>query len=318
MTAEAPTGEQHANTWRAVRRVAAFAYFTVLLVRIVIAGVPTYRLTLMGFVIAGLAVTCIGRGWRRLAWVVIDWLPFTLVLFLYDRSRGLATAVNLPVHERDIATAEKDLFGGSVPTVWLQRHFLDPTHIHWWDAAATLVYTTHFLATPILAALLWLRRRPLWLSYITRVVALAFAGLLTYIVFPEAPPWYAARDGVIAPVVRSSARGWEWLHVQTASQVLASAQADGPNPVAAMPSLHMAFATLVALFVASRIASRWRYLLYAYPAVMGLVLVYTAEHYVLDLVAGVLYAFVVDAAVTRWETSRALRREFAEAEPVLA
>lgn len=280
-------------------------YFLGLAILVVFDGIPTGRLNLMTIVVLGLAISSIGHGWRRLLRVLLDWLPFTLVLMVYDLSRGLATALNMPLHESDIVSAENWLFGGNIPTVWLQDHFYTAATVHWYDALATLVYTSHFLATPILAAVLWLRNREVWVAYITRVVVLAFAGLVTYVLFPEAPPWLAARDGLIAPVGRLSARGWIWLHAGDVQDLLDEAQRDGSNPVAAMPSLHVAFATLVALCIAGRLASRWRYLLALYPLAMGLVLVYTGEHYVLDLVAGVAYALIVHLLVSRWERRRA-------------
>jgi membrane-associated phospholipid phosphatase len=89
---------------------------------------------------------------------------------------------------------------------------------------------------------------------------------------------------------------------------LAKAQTDGSNPVAAMPSLHTAFATLVALTIAARFRSRWRYLLVLYPVAMGFTLVYCGEHYVLDLVAGVVYALAAHFALNRWEARRDRRR----------
>jgi membrane-associated phospholipid phosphatase len=267
-------------------------------------GVPTGRLTLMAITVVGLAIATLGHGWRRLLRVVLDWLPFTLVLMAYDQSRVVATVVNLPLHEQDIASAESWLFGGDIPAAWMQHQFYTPAAVHWYDALATLVYASHFLATPALAAVLWLRNRAMWLGYITRVIVLAFTGLVTYVLFPEAPPWLAARDGLIDPVARTSARGWIWLHAGNLREILDGAQRDGANPVAAMPSLHVAFATLVALFIAGRLTGRWRYLLALYPVAMGLVLVYTGEHYVLDLVAGVGYALIVHAVVSRWERSR--------------
>jgi membrane-associated phospholipid phosphatase len=297
--------ELRLNRWRHVRRTAAIAYFICLAVIIVVDGVPTGRLNLMVIIVVGLAISSLGYGWRRLARVVLDWLPFTLVLMVYDLSRGLATAVDMPLHEHDIARAESWLFGGNVPTVWLQDHFYTPGAVHWYDALATLVYTSHFLATPILAAILWLRNRTVWLAYISRVIALAFAGLVTYVLFPEAPPWLAARDGLIDPVARLSARGWIWLHAGHVQHLLDNAQRDGSNPVAAMPSLHVAFATLVAICIGGQLVGRWRYLLALYPVAMGLVLVYTGEHYVLDLIAGVAYAVIVHTLVSRWERSRA-------------
>jgi len=302
---EATGDELRLNRWRRIRRCAGAAYFLGLVVLVVADGVPTGRLNLMSIIVVGLAISTIGHGWRRLLRVLLDWLPFTLVLMVYDLSRGLATAIDMPLHESDIASAENWLFGGNIPTLWLQDHFYTPAAVHWYDALATLVYTSHFLATPVLAAVLWLRNRAVWVAYITRVVALAFAGLVTYVLFPEAPPWLAARDGLIDPVSRLSARGWIWLHAGDVEDLLDAAQRDGSNPVAAMPSLHVAFATLVALCIAGRLIRRWRYLLALYPVAMGLVLVYTGEHYVLDLVAGVAYALLVHVLVLRWERSRA-------------
>jgi len=136
---------------------------------------------------------------------------------------------------------------------------------------------------------------------------LAVAGLATYCLFPAAPPWMAARDGLSEPVARLSSRGWVWLHMDSLDDVLADAQHDGANPVAAMPSLHIAFAVLVALVLGGMLRSRWRYLLALYPVAMGLALVYTGEHYVVDLLAGAFYAVVVHLALNRWDRWRAVR-----------
>jgi membrane-associated phospholipid phosphatase len=294
--------------WQRVRRLAYAGYAAGLVWIVIVDGVPTGRAALAGIVMTGLVLTSIGQSWRAALQVVVDWLPFTAVLLLYDRTRGIADTLGIRLHEADIVRAETWCFGGTEPTVWLQQHLYNPSHVYWYDALCTLVYTSHFLATPILAAVLWLRDRAQWLRYITRVVVLAVAGLITYCVFPEAPPWFAARDGLSAPVERLSARGWGWLHIGNLDQALADAQKDGSNPVAAMPSLHAAFAVLVAIMIAGRIRSRWRFLLALYPAAMGFTLVYCGEHYVLDLAVGVAYALAVHYAVSRWELRRAERR----------
>ena len=295
------------DSWRIVRWSAYCIYFAVLAWITVQYGVQTSRLTLAAIIMSGLALTSIGRGWRATVQVVVDWLPFTAVLLLYDRTRGIADGLGINVHEQDILDAEKWLFGGSEPTVWLQQHLYDAAHVHWYDALVTLVYTSHFLATPILAAVLWLHDRALWLRYISRVIALALVGLLTYCLFPEAPPWMAARDGLTDPVARLSARGWVWFHFENLNGVLARAQQDGANPIAAMPSLHLAFAVLVALTIGARLRARWRWLLALYPVAMGFTLVYTGEHYVLDLIVGAGYAFAVHLLLNRWDRRRAFR-----------
>ncbi len=301
--------------WRRLRWAAYAVYFAALAWVCVTHGVPTQRAWLAVIIMTGLGLTSIGHTWRHARQVLVDWLPFSAVLLLYDRTRGVADKLGISLHESDIVHAEKWCFGGTEPTIWLQQHLYNPSHVYWYDALCTLIYTSHFLATPILAAILWIRDRALWLRHISRVILLSVTGLITYCVFPEAPPWLAARDGLTAPVFRLSARGWIWLHIGNLNKILADAQNDGTNPVAAMPSLHVAFATLVAIMIGTRMRSRWRYLLALYPAAMGFTLVYCGEHYVLDLVAGVIYALAVHLILNAWEARRRARADVARSDP---
>jgi len=292
---------QQLQRWRLIRRGAGLAYLALLVTVVLAIGVPTDRGSLLLIVLAGLGITCLGRGWRAFRQALLDWLPFTAVLIAYDYSRGVADALGMPLHVADVAAVDRFAFG-QVPTVWLQNRFFDPGSPHWYDAVATLVYASHFLATPITAAILWIRDRAVWVKFARRVIVLALAGLSTYILFPAAPPWYAAQVGVIEPVVRASGRGWYWLHINHAGNLLQEGQR-ASNDVAAMPSLHTAYATIITLFVIHATRSRWRWLMVAYPVIMGLALVYTAEHYVIDVVLGVVYAFIVDRLCTMWERS---------------
>jgi membrane-associated phospholipid phosphatase len=76
------------------------------------------------------------------------------------------------------------------------------------------------------------------------------------------------------------------------------------NPVAAMPSLHAGIAFLVALYGIQRLHTRWRWLLALYPLAMSTALVYNAEHYVIDILAGALLAVLVLVGCQAWESSR--------------
>ena len=297
--------------WSRVRLAAFGVYALALVLLVVLNGVPTQRPLVVSIVVTALALTAIGEGWHRLKQVLVDWVPFAIVLLLYDRTRGLAHGLSVPLHEKDIVQAEEWIFGGTTPTVWLQQHLYDPATVHWYDALCTLVYTSHFLATPVLAAVLWIRNRRSWLRFISRVIVLSLAGLVTYIAFPEAPPWMASQHGLIAHVDRLSPRGWAWFGFDSVGDLLEKAQnSPDSNPVAAMPSLHVAFAVLVAIFVGTalrRRLPRLRWLLALYPLAMGFTLVYDGEHYVLDLVFGVLYALATHVALTRWEARRHAR-----------
>lgn len=77
------------------------------------------------------------------------------------------------------------------------------------------------------------------------------------------------------------------------------------NPVAAMPSLHAAVPALLALFLWPGSQWWWRLAACGYALAMAWTLLYTGEHYVVDVVAGWLGAAVAVA------TARlvALRRE---------
>jgi membrane-associated phospholipid phosphatase len=303
----APDPSEDEIRWRRIRRRVFVGWGIVVAAIVVFVGVPTDRGSITLLVLSLLAIPCLGKGWRSYLRVLIDWIPFTAVLVIYDYSRGIASRIGMPLHMKDVADADKALFGGTVPTVWLQDHMLKAGDPRWWDAVTTVCYSTHFFATPIIAAVLWIRDRALWVAFISRIIALSLAGLLTYIFFPAAPPWYAAREGVIPPVIRASSRGWLELHINHAGNLVQQGQL-ASNPVAAMPSLHTAFATIITLFVIRRFRTPWRWLMVLYPCLMGFSLVYMAEHYVVDVVAGVVYALLVDLAIGRWERRRARRR----------
>jgi len=139
---------------------------------------------------------------------------------------------------------------------------------------------------------------------------LSAAGLITYVLYPAAPPWLAAKDGVIEPVRRLSATGWDVLGMPHAGALLAESQAQ-VNKVAAVPSLHTAFAVLVCLVLFPVARRAWmRAGLIAYALVMPLVLVWSGEHYVIDTLLGALYAagVVLAAALTRPAVAAVRRR----------
>jgi membrane-associated phospholipid phosphatase len=233
---------------------------------------------------------------------VVDWVPLAALLVLYDLSRGMADQLGVAVHVAAPAAADRFLGGGTLPTAWLQHHW----DARWWEAVATLVYSSHFVVTPVVLAVLWLRDRARWVRYARLVIALSAAGLVTYVLYPAAPPWLAARDGVIEHVDRISSSGWAVLGLPKAGAVLHSGQGQ-VNAVAAVPSLHTAFAVLTCLVLLPLARHRWqRAALVAYAVLMPVVLVWSGEHYVVDTLLGALYAGLVWALVPR--LARLLRR----------
>ncbi len=271
-------------------------------------GLPVARDRLFIWIFLGLVAFTLtdlrklGRG------LLVDWLPFAGILFLYDFVRGFADGLVFPVRWTPQIRADQVLFGHVVPTVWLQRHLWHGQHhIHWYDYLAWATYVSHFFGTLVVAAALWIVAHARFRRYAVNVCVLAVVGFATYVLFPAAPPWLASRDGYISPAPRLTSIIWG--HVPGAPfRPLFESGKHYANNVAAVPSLHAAYALLIALFLWRSARWRWRIPLGLYPFAMGFSLVYLSEHYVVDIILGWIYALVVFFAIERIVEARSRRR----------
>jgi membrane-associated phospholipid phosphatase len=287
-------------SWAPLRPYALGLYLVALVLWTAAHGIPTQRELVILWTCGALACVSIGRPPREILQLVVDWLPIVAVLWAYDLTRGAADSIGIGVHYHPMIDFDSFVFGGQVPTVWLQEKLYNPHAVSWWDVAFTLLYTSYFIVPFALAGWFWARDRLAFKRFTRRLVTLALGGLATYIVFPAAPPWMASERGLIDPIQRSVGRGWEVVSIGTAS-LFDKGQASS-NLVAAVPSLHTAFTTLVALFLWRRVRRRWlRPLLLLYPLAMGLTLMATGEHWFFDVALGWLYAGAVMGAWSWWE-----------------
>jgi len=311
--------------WRPVRWTALGCYVVVLVSWSSKYGVPIGHDVLFAWIFVGLTCASIGKSWKSIGHMLIDWGPFLLVLIAYDLSRGWADNLGLRVHFTPQIDADKILFFGHVPTEWLEQHLFHPrsptafgvggirpaptTPTRWYEIVFDLVYVSHYLASFVLAAFLWVKERARFQAFARRFTTLSFLGFITYALFPAAPPWMAARDRYLDPAVgRMGGRGFAWLHLHSIRNVI-DIGAQSANLVAAVPSLHAGFATLVAITLWERAPTWARLLIVAYPLLMGFALVATGEHYVIDIILGAAYAFAVHAAWNRiepWWTRRSV------------
>ena len=302
---------------RALPWLGPAVYLSALVFFILRDGVPLSRDRLFMWILLGLLAFSLTnlRGWIR--GVVLEWIPFALILWAYDYLRGQADGLLFSTNVTPQLRADEILFGGTAPTVWLQEHLWDGSlHLHWYDYATWVVYVSYFLATYLVAGFLWFFARGLFRRFVAMVSLLAFMGFATYALFPAAPPWMASDLGALEPTTRSI--GYIWNHIPIAYfNTLFDRGSGYSNQVAAVPSLHAAYTLLIALFL-WRLAPRWgRVLLAAYPLAMAFALVYTAEHYVSDILVGWVYALLAFWAVNRMADALAARRA-ARGEPASA
>jgi hypothetical protein len=277
------------------------AYLAALCAYMWVEGVPVGRDRLLIWLVLGLlalSTTNLGRWVRS---VVLDWLPFALVLAAYDILRGQADGLLFSAWYRPQLEADAFLFGGTVPTAWLQdRLWNGAADARWYDYATWAVYVSYFLATYVVAAALWLFARPRFRPYAATVALLAMMGFVTFALFPAAPPWLASDVGLLPDTTRiiGPVTG-EIPFLSLSFEGLYDRGSEYANPVAAVPSLHAAYTLLVSLAL-WRPSPRWaKPLLAAYPPAMAFALVYAAEHYVVDVLVGWAYTLLAVWIVSR-------------------
>ncbi|WP_131742088.1 phosphatase PAP2 family protein [Actinomadura roseirufa] len=156
---------------------------------------------------------------------------------------------------------------------------------HWalgWDHTAFLAnlyyVSVHFPGTALLLIWLYVRHRPSYARVRNELVVLTAAGLAVHMLFPLAPPRLAGVGAVDT--------------MTTVGPSAYPAAADGvANQYAAMPSLHIGWALLVAIAVVRVSRSPWRWVVALHAPVTVFVVVVTANHYWTDgLVAAALLA----------------------------
>ena len=231
-----------------------------------------------------------GQAWdlvKRLA-------PFSVLLLVYQSFRGIVPHLNHRVNYDLMIGADRKLFGSEqLPTAYLQ-HLLWQGTPSWYDYLFYVVYMLHFVAPVFVVIMAWKFRPHLYGFVIRCYVALTAAGFITYLLFPAAPPWLAADEGFIPSLVRISDSVYSEMGLASSTTLWSQIS---PNPVAAVPSLHAAYATLFAILIWAMFGSRWAVPALAYPAIIYVGTVYAGEHYVIDEVLGFAYAVAVVIAV---------------------
>src|SRR5437016_1105310 len=208
--------------------------------------------------IVGLMLACsVGAGQHSARRLVKDWLPIIAVLLAYDLLRGIADGNLLPIHWQPPVEADKALGFGQIPTVRLQDAIYTPGHLHFWDYAAFSFWFTHFFATLLVGACIWLFAYRWFHRFAACIVVLAVMGLITYVLFPAAPPWLAGDHGYLPHVYRINHAVVNHLPLPKAGPMFQKGTNWG-NDVAAVPSLHAAYTMLIALFLWPRVGRKWR------------------------------------------------------------
>ena len=219
-----------------------------------------------------------------LSWVY-DWIANLTPLrpvAPYDHARSVLH-IEQVLHIDPEAAMDHWLAGHHVLALWLGNYY---------DNA-------HFVVTLGMIGWLWWRHPQLYRPLRTNLV---LANVIAFVVFwryPTAPPRLLNPRVYIDVVAASHAFGsWHSGTLATAADELA-----------AMPSLHVAWAAWSALaFWRIFRRQRWAVLAWLYPLLTSVVVLATGNHFVLDVLAGFATLAVSTVIADRWPAWWSMRR----------
>ena len=228
----------------------------------------------------------LGASARELALMVAVFMVYRQVRHLTSGDLDLAMA------NADRVVAAERWFGvfseGSLQRLVLRSQFV----IEFLDHYYVLV---HFSASVGFMAWVFLRHPQAWGRIRAWFLSVTVAGLAIHVAFPLAPPRMLSQHGFV-----------DTLHVYGPDIYSRDVTESAANQLAAMPSLHFAWAVIVAAGLISITRSRWSLLIVLHPVVTLLAIVATANHYWLDAIVG--GGLVAAAIVATHLAVRSVRR----------
>ena len=226
------------------------------------------------------------RGWRHFGLQLGIWFGFYFtylaVRHLTDRDPTKAMFNGLRVISFEQRVSHH-LFELSVERIADSSRFL-------LTASAWTYWNSEFTVIGLTLLWVYLRRHEAFARFRNTILLANLIGLIGFWLMPTAPPWMFPDKGFVAGVNHSSAL------LQTFG-----------NSYAAMPSLHAADALIVGFFLVSTSRTIWAKALWAlWPVWVWFCVIATANHYVLDVLAGIMVA-VVSLLATGWLPRRISR-----------
>lgn len=221
-----------------------------------------------------------------------DWYPLFVLFFVYDTLRGVAFSIGAGYLGRDLITTglielESNLFFflPELPVVFIQNILRPiPGQSHWYDYVLFLFYVSFFFYWIIVGVILWIKDRSSFYLYGYGLFGFSVLGILVFFfLFPTAPPWWAAEQGLMPEVERVL-----W-NLPLIKETIGLVPAPDMNLFAAVPSYHAAWPMFSTLFMIRLYGKKALWLLII-PITVAFATWYGAEHYVVDSLLGFLLA----------------------------
>jgi hypothetical protein len=203
---------------------------------------------------------------------------FVIADILYETVRGIAESNAAVAFANARALVELEQSTGLFFEQGLQAWVMGQRVLV--DFANFMYVNSHFVITTTMLVWLYLRHNDRF--YFVRNMFMVAMGLalVGYVLMPTAPPRFFPELGFVDTIAY-------YVNVKHDSGLVALFF----NPYAAVPSMHVAFALMVAVPTMLVVRRWWAKALWAlYPLVITFVVIVTGNHWFMDAVAGALVA----------------------------
>lgn len=204
-----------------------------------------------------------------------DWAPFVLTFLSFEAMYGIVGGIPKLIHVEQLSNFELNMFG-SIPTLTLQQLLRTP----FLDYLGAFFYSLHFIAPTVFGFVLWKFAPDNYKKYTLALALGTYSALVTFLVYPAAPPWYGVGATRILFQVDTSL-GVPFY--RTLMDFVSS------NQFAAFPSLHAMYPMVISLY-ALKIKKSKALPILILPFGVWFSAVYLGEHYITDIIGGILYA----------------------------
>lgn len=224
---------------------------------------------------------------RRRPWLG-EVAVFALALLAYQLSRVLVMGDATAAFRNAAGLIRWEQSSGLFVELSIQQWLLN--HVELTAALNWFYMYGHWTITPLFFVWLYRRRRRVY-PYVRNAFLLANGiALVIFMLFPVAPPRLISGDGFVDTLRRVSDID---LHGGMLSGWF--------NPHAAVPSMHFGYAFMIGV-VACALVRSWplRLLALSYPVLVFLTITGTANHYVIDSLAGGLVITAGFVIVQAW------------------
>lgn len=220
--------------------------------------------------------------------------PFIISFLSYEALNRLIDSVPRYIHVYEPIVFDLWIFN-AVPTLVLQQSIRMPIL----DYMGAAFYSLHFIAPTIFAFVLWKYKPVHYYRYALSFMICTYSALITFLVFPVAPPWYGV--GATRILFQVDHRLGVPMYRLIYDYI-------GINSFAAFPSLHSAIPWLIA-FSAIKAWNKKALPILIFPFTVWFSAVYLGEHYVVDVVGGVFYATL--AIIAAYNREKIVKIRFA-------